>query len=733
MLLGLTGSGIGADDSAGEPQEGFSPATAFEEQVLVTGGSEAVEVLPGSADFVDLSTLEEQAYGDVNRILRQVPGVNIQEEEGYGLRPNIGMRGTGVERSSKITLMEDGVLIAPAPYAAPAAYYFPTTARMEALEVRKGSASIGQGPYTTGGVINLVSSAIPPQLGAAAELLYGSEETVRLRAKVGGSSERWGWLLETFQLDTDGFKDLDGGGRTGVRLQDYLGKLRYNTSGGTTPYQLVELKLGKTDQFGEETYLGLTQEDFNRTPMRRYAGSQEDWIDTDHEQIQLRHFIQPMNTVYVTTTLYRNDFFRNWHKLQSVAGVGISSVLEDPLEFPSELAVLRGELDDDTGSLAIRNNRRTYRSEGVDVLLDWQIPGASIDQQLEFGLRFHRDSEDRYQEEDSWSMLDGRMRLDQLGIPASQSNRIDEAEAFAFFVRDSIYLGRWTVSPGVRLESIDFLRSDYGKVDPGRTGENLVRKTNGTNEILPGVGVNYAAGANWNLFGGVHKGFAPPGPGQDPETQSEESWNYELGLRFGKGVTRAKAVAFYSDYSNLLGRDTLSSGGEGTGDAFNGGAVEVVGLEAALDYDAGLALGWRWSVPLGLVYTYTRGQFLTTFLTGFPDWAPEVIAGDELPYLPANQLGARAGVAASRWDAFLNLAYVDAMRSSPGQGPMLESESTDANLVVDLSLGYRLRVGLAIRLQARNLLDEVYVVARRPAGARPGRPRAVLIGLDWDI
>ena len=348
MLLGLTGSGIGADDSAGEPQEGFSPATAFEEQVLVTGGSEAVEVLPGSADFVDLSTLEEQAYGDVNRILRQVPGVNIQEEEGYGLRPNIGMRGTGVERSSKITLMEDGVLIAPAPYAAPAAYYFPTTARMEALEVRKGSASIGQGPYTTGGVINLVSSAIPPQLGAAAELLYGSEETVRLRAKVGGSSERWGWLLETFQLDTDGFKDLDGGGRTGVRLQDYLGKLRYNTSGGTTPYQLVELKLGKTDQFGEETYLGLTQEDFNRTPMRRYAGSQEDWIDTDHEQIQLRHFIQPMNTVYVTTTLYRNDFFRNWHKLQSVAGVGISSVLEDPLEFPSELAVLRGELDDDT-------------------------------------------------------------------------------------------------------------------------------------------------------------------------------------------------------------------------------------------------------------------------------------------------------------------------------------------------------------------------------------------------
>jgi Fe(3+) dicitrate transport protein len=479
--------------------------------------------------------------------------------------------------------------------------------------------------------------------------------------------------------------------------------------------------------------LGLTQEDFDRTPLRRYAGSQEDWIDTDHEQLQLRHFIQPSNRVYVTSTVYRNDFFRNWHKLQSIAGVGISSVLDDPASYPAELAILRGDLDNNTGDLEIRNNRRSYRSEGVDVLLDWQIPMATIDHQLQFGLRLHRDSEDRYQEEDSWGMVNGHMRFEQLGQPASQANRIDKAEALAVFVKDSIYFGRWTVSPGVRLESIDFLRSDFGKQDPDRSGENLTLKANDTHEILPGVGVNYAAGANWNVLGGVHRGFAPPGPGQDPDTRSEESWNYELGFRFGKGVSSAKAVAFYSDYGNLLGRDTLSSGGEGTGDAFNGGAVQVIGLEAAFDYDLGAAHGWPLSVPLGLVYTYTHGQFLTSFATSFPDWAPEVTAGDELPYLPEHQLGATGGVSSRRWSAFFTLAYVDAMRSSPGQGPIPESESTDANVVVDLSLGYWLKENLAIRLQARNLLDEVYVVARRPAGARPGRPRAILIGLDWDF
>lgn len=731
VLFALTSTGTAADDEPVEPHEQPNPEQLFEDQVLVTGGAQAVETLPGSADFVGLETLEQQRYGDVHRMLRQVPGVNIQEEDGYGLRPNIGMRGTGVERSQKITLMEDGILIAPAPYAAPAAYYFPTSARMDALEVRKGSASIGQGPYTTGGVINLVSSAIPSDLGGAAELSFGTEETLKLHAKVGSASERLGWLIETFQLDTAGFKELDGGGPTGVRLQDYLGKIRLNSSTSARVYQLLELKLGNTSQFGEETYLGLTDEDFNRTPWRRYAGSQEDWIDSDHAQLQLRYFVQPTDSIHVTSTLYRNDFFRNWHKLQSVSGVGISSVLDDPWSFPEELAVLRGDLDDDTGDLKIRNNRRNYRSEGLDVLMDWATSAASVDHQLQFGLRLHRDFEDRFQEEDSWSMRDGFMRFEQLGRPGSQSNRIDEAEALALFVRDSIYLGRWTVSPGVRLESIDFLRSDFGKSDPGRTGEELTRKTNQTAEILPGIGINYSAGANWSLFGGVHRGFAPPGPGQDPETQSEESWNYEFGARYMGGATRAKAVTFFSDYANLLGRDTLSAGGEGTGDAFNGGAVDVIGLEAAYQYELGAKQGWPVIVPVRVVYTYTRGEFRSSFETDFADWAPEVEAGDELPYLPEHQLSISTGVTSTRWNTFLNLAYVDAMRTSAGQGSIPAGEGTDASLVIDMSLMFWLRESLGLRLQALNLFDEVYVVARRPAGARPGRPRAVLIGLDW--
>ena len=117
----------------------------------------------------------------------------IRDEDGFGLRPNIGLRGGNSDRSAKITLLEDGVPLSPAPYAAPAAYYFPMTMRIVGVEVIKGAAAIRHGPQTIGGAINLRTRRVPVNATiAGVDTAYGAFNTLKAHGFTGYGTEQWG-------------------------------------------------------------------------------------------------------------------------------------------------------------------------------------------------------------------------------------------------------------------------------------------------------------------------------------------------------------------------------------------------------------------------------------------------------------------------------------------------------------------------------------------------------------
>ncbi|MEM9488429.1 MAG: TonB-dependent receptor [Myxococcota bacterium] len=695
---------------------------------------EMVERLtPGSIQSIGSDELERFEYNDVHQVLGAVPGVYIRQEDGYGLRPNIGMRGSGSERSAKIALMEDGVLIAPAPYSAPAAYYFPLVTRMERVDVLKGPSAIQYGPNTVGGAVNLISKRIPRQREGTLDMAGGADRFGKLHITLAERRDNVALMVEGLKLRTDGFKNLDGGGNTGFDKNDVQIKLQLHSDTSAAIYHQLDIKLGYSDEVSDETYTGLTESDFTAAPYRRYAATQLDRMTWDHWRAQVDHQVDFAGLFQLTTTVYRNQFSRDWSKLDGFADSPISlpELLAQADTSTSPLyAVLIGA-EDSTGAsdnLLIGTNSRDFVSQGVQISGQIEHTPGNVRSTLMVGLRYHFDRAERFHFEDSYAMTGGLLVAVDEPMRPPTLDATGTARALAAYAQDRLEIGVLTITAGLRAELVETVWRDRTAV---ASGGEAVRVEENYSVLIPGVGAVYQLRPELGILAGVHRGFVPVAPGQGSAADPEKSVNYEAGLRYaqrtGRGPLSAELIGFFSDYSNLKGSCTFSSGcaSEQVGDEFNGGDVNVLGVEALAHTEVS-ALPWL-RVPLRLSYTFTRSRFQSDFTSRNPIWG-DVNTGDELPYVPAHQLAIHSGVAGQGWDAILSGRYVSAMRDSAGQGDEGLEQRTDAAWVLDLAGSYGFgRWGKAY-LTVDNLLDRSYVVSRRPFGARPGKPRTLILG-----
>ncbi|WP_339895799.1 TonB-dependent receptor [uncultured Algibacter sp.] len=706
-------------------------------EVILTGhtmlGSKfEIKNKTGSASYISKEELKKFAYTDINRTLQTIPGVNIYEEDGFGLRPNISLRGTSPERSAKINLMEDGVLIAPAPYSAPAAYYFPTIGRMEALEILKGSSQIQYGPNTTGGAINMLSAQIPNELSGRVLIAAGNYNSRKTQVALGDSFKNFGFVTDYFNYNSDGFKALDGGGNTGFDKSDYSAKFRLNTNMDAKTYQSLTFKIQYSEEKANETYLGLTDEDFEQNPYRRYRASSKDVMNAEHQQYQLTHFIKLAPSLVVNTTAYINKFKRNWYKLDDInlgERVNINKVLSTPEDYPLEYQTLLGNNNTQPDVFGIKANNRTYTSNGIQSIakLKWGTNGL---QTLEAGIRYHEDDEDRFQWVDRYAFQNKELIRTTVGEKGTDANRISNAKALAAHVLGTIRINNLTLTPGLRYENITLGRLDYGKNDPSRTGQDLATRDNNVEVWIPGLGANYRFNNNVSLFGGVHKGFSPPSntPGQD----AEKSVNYELGTRFNHKGLKGELVAYYNDYQNLLGSDLAATGGTGSLDQFNAGKVRVSGIEFLLNYDFLQNATEQFKLPVTLSYTLTDTEFLTNFDSN-EDIYGVVTKGDEIPYIAKNQLSLGINLQHKRFDVNISSRYIGALRTKAGSGSIPEKFKVDSNIIMDFSTRYFLNKHVTLSSNIINIFNTVYAVSRVPAGLRPGHPFGVNFSMTYDF
>ncbi|MDO6426138.1 TonB-dependent receptor [Thalassotalea sp. 1_MG-2023] len=691
------------------------------EHLTIFGNEHRVNDTPGSAHVLSEKELEKFDYSDIMRTLTSVPGVYVLEEDGYGLRPNIGMRGTGQNRSEKVTIMEDGVLSAPAPYASPAAYYFPTAGRMQSIEVLKGTSSAMYGPRTTGGVINLLSRQIPKEdVAGKIDLSLGQDGYGKVHGFVGGTGKNIASVFEVFRYQADGFKDINHTNKgTGFVKNDVMTKVLLRSDANTEFYQELEVKLKYADEDSDETYIGLTSADYNADPYQRYSASQLDNMATEHKQLQVNHLIQLSPRFVLGTSAYHNDFNRNWYKTSKVNGKSLGSGgVEIAAQFDKNV------IASDEISVDVKANNREYLSQGIQTVLDADFNAH----QVKFGLRYHEDEMDRYQWVDKYSLDTAYdMTLTSAGVPGTDSNRIDSAEALAIFVHDEYTVGDFIINAGLRYEDMTIERHDWGKSDVARTA-TPAHKKNDVDVWLPSLALTYRINNELLLLGGVQKGFAPPAPG-NTDSENEESMNYEFGIRYQDNAFNGEAIAFVSDYKNMHGNCTASQNcdDDNIGNQYNAGEVAVSGVEVKAGYELSTS---SLTIPFDLTYTLTKTEFENSFASDF--WG-NVTKGDDLPYLPEQQLQLTAGIVGDKWRTDLLIRYLAEMRTSAGQGNIATDDKIASRTVVDLSASYELDKSQKVKLSVDNLLDKDYMVSRTHGSIMVGKPRTLSVSYQYSF
>ena len=703
-----------AAGEAGEADVTLSPAGVAEDVVVsssrIAGTSEVLERIPGSVEVLGAEQLEQARVFSTSEALRKSAGVNVRDEEGFGLRPNIGIRGLNPTRSTKVLLLEDGVPLTYAPYGDNASYYHPPIDRFETVEILKGSGQVVYGPQTVGGVINYVTRNPPEKPAGSVTLVGGNRDYFNGHLNYGFTAGSTGLLFDFTRKQGEGARDDVRSG-----LNDFNFK-------SVTTFGARHAVTTKFNYYGEDsqvTYSGLTEAEFRADP--RQNPFRNDHFYGDRFGGSVTHAFVFTPAAVLTTSAYGSYFKRHWWRQSSNSG-----------ERPNRLRTLAGgdpdcrgmqDLDTTCGN---QGRLRKYYFFGAEPRLNVKHHLFGVRSSSDFGVRAHFETQDRRQE-------NGDLPTSRAGALVEHNERRNQA--YSAFAQNRFEFGDWAVTPGVRVEHVEYQRTNRLNGAKGRTS---------LTKAVPGIGVSYSPSQRLTVFAGVHRGFAPPrtedvinnNTGGVVELDPELSWNYEAGARVAPadGV-RFDATFFRMDYANQIVPASLAGG---VGAALtNGGETRHQGLELSGRLDTGALRRSRHNFYLRAAYTLLPvAEFRGLRRSSIDNTT--VITGRRLPYAPEHLLTASAGYShPSGFDGLVESVYVGGQFSDDlntvnptanGQRGYVPSHTiwnATANYTVE-------RLNTTFFVTVKNAFDRLYI-ADRSRGVIPGQPRLVQGGLKFNF
>jgi Fe(3+) dicitrate transport protein len=693
----------GADDAP--------PATLndLEPVITVIGDRIRLDSIPGSAEVLSGEVLTESRVFTVNEAMRKVPGIFARDEEGLGLRPNLGVRGLNPTRSSKVLLLEDGIPIAYAPYGDNASYYHPPVERFERIEILKGSGQIAYGPHTVGAVINYITPAVPDQLDGRLVASVGNKNFGEVHGQVGDRFGDTGFIAHGTYKETDGARE---------NMHFEVGDVNLKVVHELTERQAVTFRASYYDESSQVTYSGLTLAEWEDDPFQNPF--KYDQMDAQRFGTSATHRFELSPAVTFTTNAYYTYFNRDWWRQSS-------NSTQRPNDRSDPACGGMANLYQTCGN---EGRLRQFWTAGLEPRVSVEHGLFGVDNVAEAGMRYH--VEDQYRIQANGDLPNSR----EPGTGRNAGIKEDSdrsVEALSAFAQNQFDFGRWTVTPGVRFEHIDYERVDNLL---GTSGKSSI------DQVVPGIGATVEVLPETVVFAGVHRGFGPPGvadivtaSGGSVDLDAELSWNYELGLRAvpGDGLSY-EATLFRMDFENQIVPASVAGGSGAT--LTSAGETLQQGLELAGQIDSTAVVEWPVEVFARVAYTWVAdAEYVGERYSSVSGFSSVRVTGNRLPYAPehlfAGTLGVRTGfgLEVALESVYTSAAFTDDLNTvdvvANGQRGEIPGYT-----VWNLTANYALPLcHCTVFATAKNLTDELYV-ADMSRGMIPGMPRLVQAGFE---
>lgn len=708
-------AGLARAASADAPGESAEALT----EVVVVGSRARARSLSGAAQVLDAADLRDARVLTVNEALRKVPGVYARDEEGLGLRPNIGIRGLNPTRSSKVLLLEDGLPLAFAPYGDNASYYHPSFERFERIEVLKNAGQIAFGPQTIGGLVNYISPRAPESFEAGVTAQGGDHGLRGLTVDIGDRVDATGtgWRLVANRKLSDGTRD-------NVDLDVTDAALRLEQDFGAD--QSLTLRASGYRERSQVPYSGLTLAEYRTAP--RSNVFRDDFFAIDRTAFAATHGVELGATpgaARLQTSVYHTRLQRDWWRQSSNSRQRPNDASDPACAGMQNLGTTCGN----------EGRVRGYRTTGIEPRLSMEGRLGAVPASLRAGLRLHQERQHRLQlnGDTPWARTAGVGP--NAGVREDNERKVD---ARAAFVEASFTVGRLSFSPGLRREEIDYSRTNRLT---DRSGESRLT------QWIPGFGVTVELAPALTMYGGLHRGFAPPrvedivgNDGGSVELDAELSWNSELGVRWQPTEdARLEVAVFDMDFENQIVAASLA-GGAGAG-MTNAGRTRHRGVEIGAEVEGDLRIGDRHRGEVALrpyariAYTWLPvARYEGERYSAIPGSGAVSVAGNRLPYAAEQQgtltLGLRLprGVTAQIEADYTGGLYTDDLNTvaitADGQRGRIGSRT-----LWNATLQWSPTDATTLFVAVKNATDQLYI-ADLSRGILPGAPRQFAFGVE---